>query len=535
MSDATLAPIGLIVVPIIAAALSLAAGLVRARSGWMVALAALLVEAVLMIWLVDSVYRGSGRLVHELGAYGRPGPDGFAVGIELVADELSVLVVVLISVVSLGVLAISRRGGPRGNAFYSAYLLLAGGLMGVSLTGDLFNMFVFLEIVGLATYTLVAADRSAESAVAALKYLLIGTTGASLFLVGVGYLFLATGTLNMADLAAMLAGEPSFVEGALYGDTLVIAGFGFITAGLLVKSAIFPLHTWQPDAYSAAADSVTVYISALASTVAAYAFARVMLTVFTPAFFEVNTIAATAIVTLASISIVAGSALAVMQRRVKRMLAYSSVSQFGLIIAAIGIAVHPAAVDAGIPFAGIERTAAEFAVIGTAIHLVGHGLIKGGLFAAVGTIARTEGARTVAEYAELGRRAPVRSGAMAVLALALVGVPPTVGFLGKWYIALGAVGAGLWPLAVVIFASTVLTLAYVARLLERLYFTPRSVAVPERVAADGGTAATVEPISPTAGAVVVLVLAAIGAVALGFVGAEVTEALDPFIAEVFNS
>ena len=532
MSDATLAPVGLIVVPIVAAALSLAVGLVRDRSGWTVALVALLAEAALMVWLVHAVYRGPGRLVHELGAYGRPGTEEFAVGIELIADEFSALVVALIATVSLAVLALSRRGGPRGNAFYAAYLLLAGGLMGVSLTGDLFNMFVFLEIVGLATYTLVAADRSAESAVAALKYLLIGTTGASLFLVGVGYLFLATGTLNMADLAATLAGEPAFVEGSLYGDQLVLTGFGFITAGLLVKSAIFPLHTWQPDAYAAASDTVTVFISALASTVAAYAFARVMLTVFTPAFFAVNPTAATAIVAMASVSIVAGSVLAVMQRRVKRMLAYSSVSQFGLIVAAVGIAVHPAAVDAGIPFAGVERTTAEFAVVGVAIHLVGHGLIKGGLFAAVATLARTEGARTVEEYAELGRRTPVRSAGMAVLALALVGVPPTVGFLGKWYIALGAVGAGLWSVAVVIFASTVLTLTYVARVLERLYFTPRTEGQTDRVAADGGEDDRLP--APSVGALAVVTLAAVAAVALGFAGAEVTAALDPFVSEVFN-
>ncbi|GAB3683251.1 monovalent cation/H+ antiporter subunit D family protein [Salinarchaeum chitinilyticum] len=558
MTDPTIAPVLLIALPIVAAAIVLLAGLRWSRAGWPIALVALLAEAGLAAWLASAVFGDTGRLVHELGAYGRPGPNEFAVGIELVADALSATMVALVALVAVAVLAVTRRGGPRGVPFYAAYLMLIGGLMGVSLTGDVFNLFVFLEITGIATYTLVASNRSAPAAVASLKYLIVGTTGASMYLLGVGYLLMATGTLNMADLAATLAGEPSFVDGPMYTDPLVLASFAFIATGLFVKAAIFPLHTWQPDAYAEAPDGVTVLISALVSTIGAYAFLRLSLSVFTPAFFEATPIVATVVVTVASVSVVAGSALAVMQSRIKRMFAYSSVSQFGLVVVAVGIAVHPAA----------GADAAEAALIGAVIHLVGHAVIKGGLFTAAMGLSLDSGARRVDELAGLGRRSPVLSASMALLGLTLVGVPPAVGFLGKWHIAVGAMDAGVWPVAVVVLLSTVLTLAYVARLLEQLYFTPApsgdatdldvgsptDAAGGHAVAADGGDGASDEStgadqsgsgtesdesggagtIEAPLGVVAVAVSAAILAILLGFAGSEFAEALEPFVTEVLG-
>jgi len=542
MTDATLAPVLLIVLPIVGAAAVLVAGLRWSRAGWPIAAVTLAGEAGLAVWLADAVFGSEGRLVHELGAYGRPGPEGFAVGIELVADQLSAVVVALVALVALTALAATRRAGPRGTPFYAAYLLLVAGLMGVGLTGDVFNLFVFLEITGIATYTLVAADRRAPAAVASLKYLIVGTTGASLYLLGVGYLFLATGTLNMADLAATLAGEPSFVDGPMYTDPLVLASFAFVATGLFVKAAIFPLHTWQPGAYSEAPDGATVLIAALVSSIGAYAFLRLAVTVYTPAFFEATPIVATVVVTMASVSVVAGSALAVMQSRVKRLFAYSSVSQFGLIVAAVGIAVHP---DSG-------TSAAEMALIGAVVHLVGHAVVKGGLFAAAMGLSLDAGARRIEDLAGLGRESPVLGGAMAVLGLTLVGVPPAIGFLGKWYIALGAIEAGIWPVAAVILASTVLTLAYVARVLEQLYFRAAAPTHPEdidlgghsdlpggtAVSADGGTAdSTAEQRTGDGapiGVIAVAVVAAVVAVALGFGGAEFADALDPFLTEVLG-
>ena len=535
MSEVSAALALLVALPILGATLPLAVGLVRERAGWVIALAVLVVEAILAAIVAWSVYGlGETRLTHNLagGTFARIDGVGVAIGIELVADHLSAIVVLLVGVVSLATLVYTRIAGPRGNAFYSGYLLLTGGLMGVTLTHDLFNMFVFLEIVGLATYALVASDRSAESAVAALKYLIVGTAGASLFLIGVGYLYVSTGMLNMTDLSLALAGEfehTAALDGveageSLYDHTLVIAGFAFIAVGLATKAAIFPLHTWQPDAYAAAPDGVTVYISALVSTVSVYALARATLTVFTPAFFAANPLAAETLIALATVSIVAGSLLAAMQYRIDRMFAYSSVSQFGMIVAAIGLAVHPAA----------GPTAAAWALAGALIHLFGHGLMKGGLFLGAGIVAARTGARTITEYAGLARRQPVVAGALAVLGLALVGVPPSVGFVGKWYIGVGAIGVGIWPVAFVIFVSTLLTLVYVARIVEVAYFDDRDEsAVHGDVAGDAGRSVATDGGRTTLlGALVLLVATTLLVVALGFQGAALESLFEPFVTEV---
>jgi multicomponent Na+:H+ antiporter subunit D len=491
-----------IVWPILAAVGSLLAGVRWERSGWPVAAVACVVELGLTLTILLTVLR-QGRTPYELGGFAPPA------GIELVADGLSAPVAVLVAAVSLAVLAYARQAGPRGNAFYTVYLLLVGGLAGVTLTGDIFNMYVFLEITGLAAYALVASGDDTHSAVAALKYLMLGTIGASLFLLGAGYAFVATGTLNMVDLAGRFAEVG-------YTSRLVLAAFALLVTGLLVKVALFPVHSWQPDAYTYAPDSVSALISALVSTVSAYAVARVLFTVFTIDFFAAVPVAQDALVYAAAVSVVAGSALAVMQSELRRMLAYSSVSQFGMIVAAFALASPTSAV-------------------GGVIHLLGHAILKGGLFAAAGIVALRTGARTVDEYAGLATRRPVSAGLVAVLGLALVGVPPAVGFVGKWYIALGAVRSGTPVIAAVILVSTLLTLAYFARVIERMYFAhpEPETGVPGVAAADGGESVGPDGSSVSPAMIGVVLLAAVAAVALGFAGTAIQSLLEPTLAEVF--
>ncbi|MBO4246668.1 monovalent cation/H+ antiporter subunit D family protein [Halomicrobium sp. IBSBa] len=474
------APVLVIVLPIVGGALPLLFGLFTDRLGWPIATVTLLGQTVLAVALAMTVVDG-GAVSYVPGGFVAP------YGIELVVDGLSAVVLVLIAAVSLGVLAYARRAGPHADSFYAQYLLLVAGLSGMTATGDVFNLYVFLEITGLAAYGLVASGRSASAAVAALKYLIIGTIGASLYLLGAGYLLAATGTLNMADLAVKLAD-------AGYDSTLVLTAFGLMIGGLAVKVALYPLHTWQPDAYAAAHDTVSTLISALVSTVAAYALARLLFSVFTVGFFDAVPIAQTALLTVAAVSIVAGSLLAVAQSDVQRMLAYSSVSQFGLVIAGFAVGT-------------------QAAIVGALVHLVGHAVMKGGLFAATGIVERRTGARRLAEYAGLGERAPVTAAAIAVLLFAMVGVPPAVGFVGKWYIVVGAVEAGRWSLVVVLLASTLLTLAYFARLFERMYFTapPSASTTDVTPVPDGGDGR--EAVST--GMVAVVVAAALLAVVLG--------------------
>ncbi len=468
-----------ILIPIAAATLPLIASLRYEKVGWHIAAVSLAVNLVLTAVAVRAFFV-DGKLRHELG--GIPVPHG----IELVMDGLSVLVVLLVSVVALAVLVHTRTAGPRSNAFYSAYLLLTGGLLGVSLTGDLFNLYVFIEITGLAAYALIASKGDGKSAYSALKYMLIGTVGASLYLIGVGYAFIATGTLNMVDLSVQF-------QELGYGDTLVLTSFGFIIAGLAVKTALFPVHTWQPDAYSAAPYGVAGYVSALVSTVSAYVIGRVILTVYTTDFIAANPVITSALVYFGALSIVVGSVLAVTQADVKKMLAYSSVSQFGMIVAAFGIANSAA-------------------VFGGVIQLIGHAIMKGALFLGAGILAYKVGAKTVYDYEGISFELPYASAGFATLALALVGVPPAVGFIGKWYVGLGAVQGGYWIVAVVIFGSTLLTLAYVLRLVDRMYFGKPERGAAEAVA-DGGVSASTKRV--TVGMVALVCVAAVVSVVLG--------------------
>jgi multicomponent Na+:H+ antiporter subunit D len=486
----------LVVVPIVAAIVPLIAGMRFARSGWPVAVVAMAVQSAIAVLLLRAVAL-EGTVVHELGGFPAP------VGIELVVDGLSAVIALLVAVVSLGTLAYARRAGPRSNRFYSLYLLLVTGLSGMSVTGDMFNLYVFLEITGLAAYGLVAADRSGAAAIAALKYLIVGTFGASLYLLGVGYAFVATGTLNMADFGRLLGTDLASTS------PLALAAFGLIIAGLFVKTAIFPVHSWQPDAYAASHDTVSIYISALVSTVSAYAIARLLFSAFTVDFLAAVPVAQDLLLVVAGVSVVAGSVLAVLQRRVKRMLAYSSVSQFGLIVMAFAIANADA-------------------VTGGVIHLLGHAVMKGGLFAAVGLL----GAYSVEDFDGLSDRRPIAAAAFAILAVSMIGLPPTVGFVGKVYIVLGALEAGSLFAVAVTLLSTLLTLMYFWRLIQRMYFhelpTPQVAGdAPESsVAVDGGDAATDEETS-SLGMIAVVVVAAVVAVALGFAGPAIQQFLEP--------
>lgn len=478
-------PALLVAFPMLFSVVALLAGLVRQDTGWPVAVVATAVQVVAAAVLADRAFEET--VTYVVGGFTAP------YGIELVVDGLSATMALLVAVISLAVLAYSRVAGPRTNAFYAVYLLLVGGLTGMSITGDIFNMYVFLEITGLAAYALVASGEGGRSALAALKYLIVGTVGASLFLLGIGYAYIATGTLNMNDLSAQLAEVG-------HTDPLVQASFALLVVGLFVKVAVFPLHAWQPDAYAGAPDSVSAFISALVSTVAAYALIRIVYTVFTVEFLQANPAAQSLLAAGAVVSIVFGSVLAVAQTEIKRTLAYSSVSQFGLVVGAVAVAN-------------------ETAMIGATVQLVGHAVMKGGLFLTAGLIATATGARAVDDYEGLIQRLPLGAGAFSVLALAMVGVPPAVGFVGKWYIVLGAVEAEAWPLVVVILASTLLTLAYFARVLERIFFRE-----PDGESIDVSALST--------GMQMTIVVAALAAVGLGMLAFEYGQMLQPTVAEL---
>jgi multicomponent Na+:H+ antiporter subunit D len=490
------APVLVIVAPLLGAVVSMLAGLRSTRTAWWIAAASAATQLGLALAVAWQVATG-GAVHYVAGGFVAP------YGIELVVDGLSAPLLVLVPAVFGAVLLYTSESGPDSTAFFTLLGLLVGGLTGLVVTADAFNLYVFLEISGLAAYALVASGRKADAAVAGFKYLLVGTVGASLYLLGVGFLLIATGTLNMADLAARIAAVG-------YTSPLIVAGFGLAVGGLVVKVALFPVHTWQPDAYANAPVSVATFISALVSTVAAYALARIVLSVFGADFLAAVPLARDVVVVVAAVSIVAGSVLAVLQSDVRRMLAYSSVSQFGIVVVAFALAT-------------------PLAVVGGLIHLLGHAVMKGGLFATSGLITARTGARTIDDFAGLGGRDPVGAGAFAVLGLAMVGVPPAVGFVGKWYVVVGAANAGAWLVVAVVLASTLLTLGYFGVLVERMFFA-EATPMDSNGATNGSGRRNPQPASR--GMIVVVVAAALAAVLMGLVAAGLEPAVRATLAGV---
>ena len=370
-------------------------------------------------------------------------------GIDYVVDPLgggmAVLVALLATLVAL-------YAGPhlrsfsvfRTAVFHSLFLLLTSGLLGIALTGDLFNLYVFLEISSLAAYALLASGGE-RAVVATFRYLLVGTIAASFYLLGLGYLYALTGTLNMADLATRLP--------AAGGGSAVTVGVVLIVVGLAIKMAVFPLHGWMPDAYTYAPPPVTMFIAAVMSKVSAYALVRVLFFVL-PASGVVET-ALAVLSWVAAAGVLAGSILALAQTDLRRMLAYSSVGQMGYIV--LGLSLGNA-----------------LALTGALLHVVAHAVAKGCLFGAVGSLARDTMRPDIASFAGASRRAPLTMAAFTLAALSLVGMPPTAGFFSKWYLLQGAIAADAWPFAAVLLISSLLSAVYFFRVIERIYFAADS-------------------------------------------------------------
>lgn len=434
----------LIPLPLLAASLVVPlAGLWAPRAVFPLTLAAVAVSAAMSALALAEVVAGGDALRYALGGWAPP------FGIEYVVDHVSAFVATVITGVALAVVVAARRAAAREAAgrrglFYALVLLLLAGLTGMVVTGDLFNVFVFMEISSLAAYALVSLGRRAGM-FAAYRYLILGTVGGSFYLLGVAFLYFTTGTLNITDTARLLAEtEP---------NTSVAVGAAFIFAGLGMKMALVPLHLWLPDAYTFAPSSVSALIAPIMTKVGAYVMVRMFISVF-PDGYLTNEIPVTqALLALGLAGMVYGAYAAMGQHDLRRMLAYSSVSQLGLIAVGVGIAT-PLGIAAAL------------------LHVMNHALMKGMLFTAAMSMRLGTGVSDVRMLAGVGRRMPVTSAVFAVGAVAMVGIPPTVGFFSKWYVSIAAIDEGLWFVLAVVLASSLLSAVYLFRVIERLYLAP---------------------------------------------------------------
>ena len=243
--------------------------------------------------------------------------------------------------------------------FYAAYMLCLAGLLGIAVTGDVFNLFVFMEISALSSYTLIALSEQRRALTAAYQYLFMGTIGATFILIGIGLLYMMTGTLNMQDLAQRLP--------AVTATRTVETAFAFLTVGISIKLALVPLHLWLPNAYAYAPSVVSAFLAATATKVAFYVLLRFVFTVFGASFAFKSMPLSLIFMALALAAIFAASTAAIFQDNIKRLLAYSSIAQIGYMVL-------------GISFASVTGLTAAI------LHLFNHALMKGALFLALGCV-----------------------------------------------------------------------------------------------------------------------------------------------------
>jgi multicomponent Na+:H+ antiporter subunit D len=411
------------------------------QAGFPLAVAALICCVLLSIGILKSVFTG-GVIHYWMGGWKPPW------GIEYYVDHLNAFMLLLVSSLSLFTAIYAKRTveaemPDRVALFWCLYLLLNTGMLGIIITGDLFNLFVLLEVASLTGYSLVAIGKG-RARFASIRYLIIGTIGASFYLIGIGYLYIMTGSLNMADLRLLLPG--------LYATKVIQAAFVFIFIGFGIKIALFPLHAWQPDAYTYAPSAVSVIISSAVAKTSVYALIRVIFSVFTLDFIKGFLPVFDILCWVAAIAMIAGSIFAIVQNNLKKMLAYSSIANVGYIVLAIGLA----------PFTTQGLSPAL-------MHILNHAVIKACMFMAACAFIYKFDLWDIRKFEGLGRRMPFTCFALLLAILAMVGMPPSAGFVTKWYLILAILDAQKYHFIVFIFVSTLLMIVYFWRLIEIIY------------------------------------------------------------------
>jgi multicomponent Na+:H+ antiporter subunit D len=388
---------------------------------------------------------------YAMGGWGMP------MGIELRITAINAFIVFIITGVASLVMpfGFGHKGlsGPEGKEylFYTLLLLCMCGLMGIAVTGDAFNVFVFLEITSLSSYGLISMGRGRRALMAAYSYLIMGTIGGTFILVGIGFVYAITGTLNMVDIQGIM---PSVI-----GSPTAVIAFGFLAVGLGIKLAVFPLYQWLPNAYSFAPSKVSAFLSGTATKVSYYVFLRLTFMLFGVGFVF-NTLGLQKVLLPLSIAAMFfGSLAAIYQTNIKRLLAYSSIAQVGYMT--LGLCLLQLDGMKVLNFDGMT---------GGIVHLFNHAVMKSGLFLIVACIVYRMGTTTIGDMKGFAYRMPVTFAAFVVAGLSIIGVPGTVGFVSKWYLVLGAIAGGHYFVGLLILLSSLLAVVYVWKVIEVGYF-----------------------------------------------------------------
>lgn len=375
-------------------------------------------------------------------------PDGIEFKVDILNASIAFLVSVMAFLVTLFAPHSISRKVPieKRHLFYTAFLLCTAGLLGMLITGDAFNVFVFLEISSLSTYALIGLGSDNRSLTASFDYLIMGTIGATFYLIGVGFLFAMTGTLNMADLTLLLPN--------VQNTNAVHMAFAFITIGICIKVSVFTMHFWLPNAYTYANAAIAVFLAATATKVALYVLLRFFFVIFGTHFsFNIAHIHYL-LIPLAISGIIIASIFAIFQQNVKRVMAYSSIAQLGYMILAISLVTHE----------GIRAAA---------ILLFNHALIKGCLFMAMGCMVYRIGSLRISKFSGIAHEMPISFACFVIGGLSLIGVPLTAGFISKWFLLAALFDKSYWILIIVVLASSLIAVIYVWRVFEIAWFRPR--------------------------------------------------------------
>ncbi|KUO39710.1 MAG: hypothetical protein AVW05_01450 [Hadesarchaea archaeon DG-33] len=434
------APILAILLPLFAAFLMPVVGILARRRGikrareWF-AIAAVLAELVIVASMLPAVVGGQ-VLVYQLGGWQPPW------GINLAIDGLNLLVALIVVGISALVAIYSFVYMERDTGldqYYTLFLLILAGMMGVTLTGDIFNLYVFFEIMCISSYALVAFRRNWQSIEASIKYMIVSSLGTSFILLSVALLFGQVGSLNIGDLMQKFGG--------VVPSTLIVP-LGLFMTGFGIKIAMVPLHMWQPDAYQAAPSAVAALFSGATTTVGIYAMVRVVYMLF--GILGVGMILAG----LGLVSMVLGAFMALVQRDLKRLLAYSGICQLGYILLGIGLGTT----------LGIQ---------GGLFHLFNNAIYKTMLFMIAGTIIYQVGTSNMDKLGGLWNNMPVTAMAFMIGALAISGVPPMNGFASKWTIYVAGIEEGQYVFTIIALVVSALTLAYFLKAFNSIFLGQR--------------------------------------------------------------
>jgi len=481
-----------VLTPLVGAVLTPAVSDASGRRSWEWALGTMLLTSAMAGALIMRVL-DEGPFSYVVGGWVAP------YGIELRFDEFSAFVAV---VCLLGLLAVifSRHYARDALApgripyYYTLLLLNMTGMIGFIVTGDLFNLYVFMEILSLSAYALVAISGEKTAEMAAFKYLVMGAVSSLSILFGVGLLYALTGSLNMADVTGRLAGS---------AEAPLVLAFAALTLGFMVKSALFPLHIWLPDAHAIAPSPVSAVLSGLVVKVGILGMLRVYQIAYGSGAIDLSGLNLM-LTWLGAISIVMGAFFAVFQDDIKMMLAYSTISNIGYIVMGLGLA-------------------SPYSLIGASVHVFNHALIKATLFLGAGALIHQTGRRTLTSLAGVGRSMPLTTAAVSIGAISIVGIPPTAGFLCKWYIALGAMQAGEPLFAVALVFGALLIFVYYIRMVNAFYFRkPQEAGAP---AVHEAPATMLVPVLILAA--LCLVMGVLGRLPLSFIEPAVTRLLAP--------